>query len=50
MFKTEILLRTPPVPPVGVPELVVQHPAQLPRLLAGLVNDVRMFALKTNVL
>ena len=42
-----ILLQTPPVPPVvGVPELVVQHATQLPGLLAGLVDDVRMLALK----
>ena len=38
---------TPPVPPVvGAPQLVVQDATQLPGLLTGLVDDVRMFALE----
>ena len=47
MVHSGILLQTPPVPPVVcVPELVVQHSTQLPGLLARLVDDVRMLALK----
>ena len=45
MFEIEVL-RTPPVPPVICPQLVVQDSTKLPGLFAGLVDDVRVFALQ----
>ena len=38
--------RTPLVSPVVCPQLVVQDSTQLPGLLAGLVDDVWVFALQ----
>ena len=48
MFEIEVL-RTPPVPPVICPQLVVQDSTQLSGLLTRLVDDVRVFALQNKI-